>query len=108
MSATLQVSAAGQLLWSCKTGAHCAARPVLLFWCGFALRPPDTSDRPIGGAGASIYAPATIDADGTVLIGTMRGENCLYAINGDTGAVKWKGCGGPDGEMNSGPAIGGT
>ena len=50
--------------------------------------------------GASIYSPATIDVDGTVLIGTMRGDNCLYALNGQTGGLKWKSCGAASGEMS--------
>jgi outer membrane protein assembly factor BamB len=54
-----------------------------------------------------IYSPATIDSDGTVYVGTMRGDNCLYAINGDSGKLKWKACGERlFGEMNSGAAIG--
>jgi outer membrane protein assembly factor BamB len=39
-----------------------------------------------------IYSPATIDSDGTVYVGTMRGDNCLYAITGDSGRLKWKAC----------------
>jgi outer membrane protein assembly factor BamB len=61
-----------------------------------------------------IYSPATIDSEGTVYVGTMRPDNCLYALHGDTQAgasaqLKWKACGKKGiraGEMNSGAAIG--
>lgn len=65
--------------------------------------------------GGKIYSPATIDLDGTVFVGTMRPDNCLYALAGGAAAaaserLKWKACGQQgalrSGEMNSGPAIG--
>ena len=65
--------------------------------------------------GGKIYSPASIDADGTVYVGTMRPDNCLYALHGSAQAteaaqLKWKSCGnrGIDqpGEMNSGGTIG--
>ena len=54
-----------------------------------------------------IYSPATIGPDGAVFVGTMRPDNCLYALNGASGRLKWKGCGVKGGgQMNSGAAIG--
>ncbi len=60
--------------------------------------------------GGKIYSPATIGPDSTVFLGTMRPDNCVYALSGQTTArLQWKACGEQGiraGEMNSGPAIG--
>ena len=54
-----------------------------------------------------IYSPATIGPDGTVFVGTMRPDNCLYALDGASGRLKWKGCGVKGGgQMHSGAAVG--
>ena len=63
--------------------------------------------------GGSIYGPATIDSEGTVYVGSMHGDNCLYALHGkkqatSTAQLKWKSCANPhQGELNSGATIGG-
>ena len=55
--------------------------------------------------GNKVYSSVSIDEDGTVFAGNYGPPgNCVYAIDGSNGRLKWKACGESQGAMNSGAA----